>query len=220
MIESAWRSLTSAVARRDGDHCAEALRGGVRVGLLQCAGPGALIALEAGSDDAAAVEDLVRALRDRGWEGDELLADQINYRARGSATDRRSLALDVGTLAEVRDDPRGGLLDLTTGMAWRTDLIEDGQCEDLDPDEEPDPDRWLEIDGEGSRAPYQDMVDFTADLDHVAAREDLTAALSGRGAFRRFQAALNRHEHLRVHWRVLTAERRAGRARAWLADQG
>jgi hypothetical protein len=45
-------------------------------------------------------------------------------------------------------------------------------------------------------------------------------ALDGKGAFRRFQSALNRHEAYRVHWRVLSYERRTGRARAWLAAQG
>ena len=29
-----------------------------------------------------------------------------------------------------------------------------------------------------------------------------------------------RHETYRVHWRVFSTERRSGRARAWLADQG
>jgi homoserine kinase len=49
---------------------------------------------------------------------------------------------------------------------------------------------------------------------------NLAAALEGKGAFRRFQCLLNRHETYRVHWRVFSTERRSGRARAWLADQG
>ena len=91
---------------------------------------------------------------------------------------------------------------------------------DLDSDDDPDPDRWLDVDSVGSRAAYQDMVDFTASLSDAAARNDLTHALDGRGAFRRFQSTLDRHEQHRVHWRVLSTERRAGRAREWLAEQG
>ena len=64
------------------------------------------------------------------------------------------------------------------------------------------------------------MADFTAELTDPRVRGDLAAALEGKGAFRRFQAALNRHDTYWVHWRVFSTERRSGRARAWLADQG
>jgi hypothetical protein len=67
---------------------------------------------------------------------------------------------------------------------------------------------------------YLDLADFTAELTDPRVRGDLAAALEGKGAFRPFQAALDRHDTYRVHWRVFSAERLAGRARAWLADQG
>ena len=79
---------------------------------------------------------------------------------------------------------------------------------------------WLDVPGYGSRDAYTDMTDFTADLTDPRVREDLAASLEGKGAFRRFQDALNRHDVYRVHWRVFSAERRTGRARAWLAEQG
>ena len=110
--------------------------------------------------------------------------------------------------------------DLTTGTVWPTELVENGQVEGLDPYEDPDPQLWLEVPGEGSRDAYRDVADFTAELTDPRVRGDLVAALDGKGAFRRFQGALHRHDTYRVHWRVFSTERLAGRARAWLAEQG
>jgi hypothetical protein len=50
-------------------------------------------------------------------------------------------------------------------------------------------------------ATYRDMAHSTAELTDERVRGDLSAALEGKGAFRRFQEALNRHETYRVHWR-------------------
>jgi hypothetical protein len=74
--------------------------------------------------------------------------------------------------------------------------------------------------GKTSRDGYRDTVDFTTDLTDPRVRGDLAAALEGKGALRRFQAALNRHDTYQVHWPVFSTERRSDRARAWLADQG
>lgn len=105
-------------------------------------------------------------------------------------------------------DPRGGFLNLASGDAWPRDLVDDGQVESPDPDDEdPDPARWFDVMGEGSRPAYQDRVHLTAGLADTDARDDPERALHGRGAFRGFQAALDRHEQHRVHWRVLSTER-------------
>lgn len=220
VIESSWRALTSSTARRDADLCSQAIPGGIRVGLLQTAGPAGILALDAGPVGATAVDELVRALESRGWTGDDVLAALLTALSAGSSTGRAPLAVDLDMLGDVLGDSRGGYLDLTTGDALAMDVVEDGQVDDLDSDDDPDPDRWLDVDSVGSRAAYQDMVDFTASLSDAAARNDLTHALDGRGAFRRFQSTLDRHEQHRVHWRVLSTERRAGRAREWLAEQG
>ena len=84
---------------------------------------------------------------------------------------------------------------------------------------DPDTELWLDVPGYGSPDAYTDMADFTADqTDRECA--DLAASLEERGAFCRFQNALNRHGVHRVHWRVFSTERRLDRARAWLAEQG
>lgn len=64
------------------------------------------------------------------------------------------------------------------------------------------------------------MADFAEAEVAAGARRELEQAIHGSGAFKRFQATLDRHPGLRVHWRVHTSERRTGRARAWLADAG
>lgn len=221
VIESPWRALTSSIGRRDAHLCEQAIPGALEVGLLQTAGPAAIIALDAGPAGATVVAELVRALESRGWTGDDVLAELLTGLSAGSSTGRAPLTVDLDMLGDVLGDSRGGYLDLSTGDVWPMDVIDDGQVDGLDSDDDPDPDRWVDVDSDGSRAAYQDMVDFTAGLTDAAARDELTHAVEeGRGAFRRFQSALDRHEQHRVHWRVLSTERRAGRARAWLAEQG
>lgn len=84
------------------------------------------------------------------------------------------------------DGSNGGRI--AKGEVWPALVVEDGDVEDLDPDER--------------------------------ARDDLQVAVDGKGAFRRFHAALYRHEANRVDWRVWSSERRMGRTREWLANEG
>ena len=48
----------------------------------------------------------------------------------------------------------------------------------------------------------------------------MARALEGRGAFRRFRDELTRWPDIEDRWYVYSAERRRGRARAWLAAEG
>ena len=223
IIEAAWSAVISTVAKGDASGAATAVAGAVAVGLLQTAGPAALLAVHhgvAGSD--ASTASLIAALRERDWIGDPELIELLTAAATGTGTGRGRLEVDLDGLGDVLGDQRGGYLDLTAGTAWPLELIELGQVDELDPDDDPDddPDRWLDIPGEGSRDAWRDMADFTRELTDLRTRADLEAALDGKGAFRRFQAALDRHETYRGHWRVVSTERLTGRARAWLARQG
>lgn len=223
IIEAAWSAVISTVAKGDASGAATAVTGAVAVGLLQAAGAAALLAVHhgvAGSD--ASTASLIAALRERDWIGDPELIELLTAAATGTGTGRGRLEVDLDGLGDVLGDQRGGCLDLTTGTAWPLELIELGQVDDLDPDDDPDddPDRWLDIPGEGSRDAWRDIADFTRELTDPRTRAALEAALDGKGAFRRFQAALDRHETHRVHWRVFSTERLTGRARAWLARQG
>ena len=190
------------------------------MGLLQTAAAAAVVAL-AEPAGVTAVAPLIEALRARAWAGDAELVELLSALSTSSTTGRRGLQVDLDMLDDVLSNPEGGYLDLETGNVWPMSIVDDGQVEGLAGyGDDPDPQRWLDVVGEGSREAYQDMVDFTESVTEQATRDDLSAALDGRGAFRRFQTALDRHEQYRVHWRVLSTERRSGRARAWLAQQG
>jgi len=219
VIEAAWSAVTSSVSRRDPAAAAAALPAAVREGLLQTAGPAVLLALQS-SPAGGEVEALLEGLRERDWPGDDVLIELLTAALTGTDTRRGGLEVDLDMLGDVLNDQRGGYLDRAAGTVWPVELVEAGQVEGLDPLEDVDPELWLDVPGAGSRDAYHDMVDFTAELTDPRVHADLTAALDGKGAFRRFQAALDRHDTYRVHWRVFSTERRAGRARAWLADQG
>lgn len=219
VIEAAWGAVSSSLSRRDVAAAAAAVPAALHEGLLQTAGPAALLALQS-SPAGREAEALLDGLRDRDWPGDDVLIELLTAAAAGTATGRAQLPVELEMLGDVLNDQRGGYLDLTTGTVWPAELVDDGQVEGLEPFEDADPELWLDVPGEGSRDAYRDMADFTAELTDERVRGDLAAALEGKGAFRRFQDALNRHETYRVHWRVFSTERRSGRARAWLADQG
>jgi hypothetical protein len=218
-IEAAWGAVSSSVVRRDPVAAGAAIPAAVRAGLLQTAGPAALLALQ-WSPAGREAEALLEGLRDRGWPGDDVLIELLTAAAMGTHTGRAQLPVELEMLGDVLNDQRGGYLDLTTGTVWPAELVDDGQVEGLEPFEDADPELWLDVPGEGGRVAYRDMADFTAELTDERVRGALSAALEGKGAFRRFQDALNRHESYRVYWRVFSTERRCGRARAWLADQG
>lgn len=192
---------------------------------LQLAGDGIRAALasgEAGADQLAA--DCAGALRERGWPGDELLADHLDSLAgRGPTALLRPLAVSLDELSEILEgDPRngGGRIDRHIGEVWHRAQIDDavGMGEE-DPDDE-DPDRWLEVECVGSRDGYRDMEDFIATVTESHQAELLAVAIEGRGAFRRFKDMLHRWPDLVDRWYAFSDDRRIGRAREWLAHAG
>jgi hypothetical protein len=219
VIEAAWTAVTVPVLRRDPAAASAAVPAAVREGLLQTAGPAAVLAAQSGTAGRE-VEALIAGLRYRDWPGDDVLIELLTAVMAGTVTGRVPLAVELHTLGDVLNDQRGGYIDLRAGTVWPAELVDDGQVDGLESFEESDQELWLDVPGEGSRDAYGDMVDFTAEITDTRARDDLAAALEGKGAFRRFQGALDRHETHRVHWRVYSTERRTGRARGWLADQG
>ena len=74
------------------------------------------------------------------------------------------------------------------------------------------------VDPLGSGEGYRDMADFVASVGDRRARERLSRALEGRGAFRRFKDALLDFPELRQAWFDFHDARMARRAVAWLAD--
>ncbi|QKV97956.1 hypothetical protein HUT19_32395 [Streptomyces sp. NA02950] len=169
----------------------------------------------------AAVETAVRcsaALRVRSWEGDEVLADQLDTAISGTAPALRPLAVGLEELSGLLEgDPAwgGGWVDLNTGECrpMRADFEEprgEGEPEDTE--------RWLHVACAGSHDAYRDMEDFIAVLDDLSLADALATAIRGRGAFRRFKDVLAASPAEQRRYWLFSAERQHGRARAWLAD--
>ena len=98
--------------------------------------------------------------------------------------------------------------------------VEDYDAEEMADAEDDDPDRWLWVDCEGSRSAYQDMVWFIEELDDPNLADQLSRAISGRGAFRRFKDTLFDRPDLISRWHAFSNDRQRGRARSWLACRG
>ena len=192
---------------------------------LQLIGDGLLAALAqkiGGARELA--ERCVTELREREWEGDEDLVAALAARLGGGpAPLLRSLPVDLDELVDVLEgDPvaGGGRIDLRSGEVWPQAVFDYGfeseeEDEDLD-----DVERWLWVVSEGSRAGYRDMELFVAGVTEPDLADRMARALEGRGVFRRSRDELRRWPSLQDRWYVYSAERRRGRARAWLAAEG
>ena len=218
--------LRAAVYRADTDALRVALNDGAwPENALQLLGDAVLkVARQRPDDIGTAARRCVAALRDRDWEGDADLADQIDAALGWRPTLLlKGLPVDLEELAGVLEgDPLtgGGRIDLHTGEVWPQAAIE--YAEDVgeeDPDDEDD-ERWLHVYCEGSRAGYRDMEIFIDSLDDDRVADRLARAIQGRGAFRRFKDVLADSPDLLDRWYGFSDDRHRGRARAWLAGEG
>lgn len=224
VTEDVLRELRGAIHRDDGESVVAWLADRSWGDLLQHAGDGLLVALAegvAGAPERATA--CAEALRARGWTGDDELADQLEARRGGAAPMLRPLPVDLDELAgTLEGDPREpeGRIDRRTGEVWPGALVDPVVSEIDTGDEDDDPERWLRVDNVGSRDGYRDMVRYAEDVTDPDVADRLLIALDGRGAFRRFRDVLDRWPDRVDSWRTFAAERRRGRARAWLADEG
>ena len=142
----------------------------------------------------------------------------------GPAPLLRSLPVDLDELVDVLEgDPvaGGGRIDLHTGEVWPAAIFEYGIESEDEEGGLDDGERWLWVVSEGSRAGYRDMELFAAGVAEPDLADPIQRrTLEGRGAFRRFRGELTRWPDLQDRWYVYSAERRRGRARAWLASEG
>jgi hypothetical protein len=157
-------ALRAAVYRGDGRAVVERL-GGVGAGddSLQLAGDGLIAVVMQRVDGAAELaRKFVVGLRQRGWEGDDELADQLEAQlGSGPAAMLRALPVDLEELAGILEgDPLsvGGRIDIRTGEVWSQAAIDYAlETGEEDEDTSDDPERWLAVHGEGSREGYRDM---------------------------------------------------------------
>lgn len=221
--EDGLRAVRGALHAWDGVALLAALRRGTAREVLQLAGDGVAEAVARGLPGAAEMAaSFLGALQERGFRGDEELADRLRTVTGDAAIPLlRPLAVDLEMLAMLLEgDPAesGGQLDLSTGECWPafTDELEPGP----EAGEADDPERWLYVPALGSRAGYRDMELFIDGLGDAALADRLRIAIGGRGAFRRFKDVLARDERSWRRYHRFCDERQRGRARAWLAEEG
>jgi hypothetical protein len=219
--------LRGAAYSGDGERAVRAIvEDGLSDDALQLSGDGLLAALAQGVDDGAQLARRVAAaLRDREWDGDEELADQLEAALGVRPTPLlRPLPVDLDELSgALEGDPRhgGGRVELTTGEVWNASSLEYAvETEEEDEDDLDDPERWLWIECVGSRPSYRDMEAFIATIDDTDRADRLGIAIQGSGAFRRFKDVLSRWPDDFERWFAFSEDRQRGRARKWLADSG
>jgi Uncharacterised protein family (UPF0158) len=213
---NAVKELRGAAYRGDAS-IVEVVRGRLTEDVLQLAGDGLLGAVAQGVPEAAALAaQCAAALRQRAWEGDDELADQLDAILNLGATPMlRPLPVDLEELASLLEgDPvyGGGRIDLKTGDCWPE------SPDDNNLDEEGD--HWLYVECVGSRQGYRDMERFIATVEDPAIVDRLAIAIRGSGAFRRFKDVLSRWPEELQRYFLFSSERQLGRARSWLAAEG
>lgn len=178
----------------------------------------------AGAADQArlvgALREIETLLGHRGWEGDDVLAEEIGALLSGSERRGRTLSVDIEELAEVManggEDP-GGYLHLDTGEVAHAFLHHGMEDLTADHSRDEDDNLWIYLDHDAS-AVYADMAAFAATApDRLGGI--LSVAIKGRGAIARFRRTVDELD-LWSDWQVFSDDRAFGRARALLRSQG
>ena len=220
-------ALRSAHYRADGPAvvslAAEVLQ---RADVLQLLGDGLLAAVDQRVEGAReAASACAATLRQRGWDGDDLLADHLEgLIGAGPALTLTPLTVDLEELANILEgDPvyGGGRIDRRTGEVWPQPAIDYAvEMGDEDQGESESSERWLRVECLGSVESYRDMEFFIGGVEDVSEANRLTAAIDGRGAFRRFRDALDDWPEELDRWHAISEDRQRGRAHVWLAERG
>lgn len=236
MLLRAWPGLTQvppvdlselrvAIAAQDPARVLGAVTGRAVDDVLQQVGAGLPLALQRRREEAESVAlSVINRLNLRAAAGDAVLAEDLLACLRAEPLAGRAVPVDLEMLSTALEGDlgasTGGYLDLRTGEVYddsSTDPMIVG--DDLAIDVEEEPGRWLRFDCTGSRDGWRDMAAFVERQHDRALQERLERAIEGKGAFSRFRDIINQ-EGLAEQWHAFSADRRLGRARAFLADHG
>jgi hypothetical protein len=142
----------------------------------------------------------LQVLRERDWSGDLELVDQLEPVLEPTAARAQTLVPVPVDLEDLVDALRsndlygGGRLNLRTGEVFLNPPFDtfglDPAGEDKEDDAEEDEDSSLAMEPLGSRSGYRDMQPFIAACRDARAAAQLTRAIQGKGAFRRFRITL------------------------------
>lgn len=218
-------AVRGAIARGDVAGFLDAVTGRTIDDALQQVGSGIPLVLQEGGERAGQVAlSVINRLTWRGWDGDDVLAEDLLAQLRSEAPVGRVVPVDLGMLSSLLEGDvtfsTGGFVDLRTGEVYDDSATDAGMVgEDAVIDIEEEPDRWLRFDRTGSRDGWHDMAAFAGRQPDTALRERLERAIEGRGAFRRFRDVV--HEAgLAEQWYLFADDRQRGRARDFLASEG
>ncbi len=217
--------LRGAVATKDAAGFLAAVTGRDVDDVLQQVGAGIPMALEIRRPDAEPIAaSIINRLTWRDGSGDIVLAEDLLAVLRGEPVAGRVVPVDLDMLSsELEGDldlSTGGYIDLQTGEVWGGSAADPMMvAEDAAIDVDENPDRWLWFDRTGSRDGWRDMAAFAERQRDGAFRQRLERAIEGKGAFRRFRDVID-EGGLAEHWYAFAADRKIGRAREFLADQG
>ena len=187
---------------------------------LQHAG-NAVLTLARGSVSEAMTVELLAALRDRAWIGDDELAAAVERHHLGlEPTGLVPISVSLDDVAEVLDESVASesFIDLESGVVWSGQLFDVGQGpDDFDPD---DHQRWLLVVGLGPSVEMNNMERFIATIHDGQLAQRLTDVISRPDAFRRFRPVLERAPDEFTRWHRYRDDAWLGQARHWLVRRG
>ena len=94
------------------------------------------------------------------------------------------------------------------------------ECEEVVERIETEPERYVEVPTDDSRAAFRDMEDFAETVEDERLQRWLWRSLSGSRPFRRFKDAVAVDGEVEERWFRFRDERQMARAVAWLAEEG
>lgn len=151
------------------------------------------------------------------------MAELLEAAAKGVVLKRRVVPVDLEELSSSLEGDlgfqSGALSDLLTGEIWPQPGIK-GLAPGDAPDMDAEPDRWIGIWPEGSRDGWQDVAGFMETVGDQQLARRLDDTIDGSGAFARFRGVPQEAPLERDAWYAFSEDRRTGRARAWLRDDG